>query len=67
MTQDTSKNTPEIVIDPAGNVIWHPVIHNYNPDLFYRGKTVTNREFNDLFIKQSAQSNYTARTLSDTG
>lgn len=65
MSQDILKNAPEIVIDPAGNASWRPVINDYNPNLFYRGKTVTNTEFNDLFIKQAAQSNYTARTLSD--
>ena len=56
---------PEFSIDNAGNVDWLASLVDHNSDLFYRGKTVTNSEFNELFIKHAAQSNYTADSFKE--
>ena len=49
---------PEISVDGLGQVKWTAPALDYNSEIFYRGKTVTNTEFNELFLKQTAQSNY---------
>lgn len=56
---------PEFSIDAAGNVNWLASLVDHNSDLFYRGKTVTNSEFNELFIKHATQSNYTADSFKE--
>lgn len=55
---------PKISVDASGNVTWLSTIIDYDPSLFFRGKTVTNEEFNGLFLQQAYQGNYTADSLS---
>lgn len=57
--------TPQFSINTAGKVSWKPGLIDYNPNIFYRGKTVTNDEFNNLFMRQGTQSNYTADSLAE--
>jgi hypothetical protein len=63
MSQNVPRKNPEVIIDPTGDIVWKPIITDHDSNIFYRGKTVTNQEFNDLFIKQVYQANYTADTL----
>ena len=63
MAQTGTNIIPEIVVDTAGKITWTPVLSEHDPLKFYRGKTLTNTEFNDLFLKHTYQSNYTAKTL----
>ena len=54
---------PEFSIDPAGNINWLPGLIDHNAAVFHRGKTVTNEEYNTLFLKGVYQGNYTADSL----
>ena len=65
MSQQVPRKTPEIVITPSGSISWKPIISDHDSNLFDRGKTVSNREFNDLFVKQVYQSNYISDTLAE--
>lgn len=56
---------PQINIDDAGNITWVPSFVDYNPTLFYRGKTVTNDEFNQLFLQRTYQANYLSDSLNE--
>lgn len=56
---------PQINIDDAGNITWVPSFVDYDPTLFYRGKTVTNNEFNELFLQRTYQANYLADSLNE--
>lgn len=55
---------PKMSVDASGNITWLPTIVDYDPSLFFRGKKVTNEEFNELFLQQAYQGNYTADSLS---
>lgn len=55
---------PKMSVDDAGNIIWVPSHVDYDPSIFFRGKKVTDKEFNGLFLKQAYQSNHTADSLS---
>lgn len=63
MSQNVPRKNPEVIIGSTGDIVWKPIITDHDSNIFYRGKTVTNQEFNDLFIKQVYQANYTADTL----
>lgn len=54
---------PKMSVDEQGNVIWTPVYRDHNAAVFHRGKTVTNTEFNELFLKGAYQANYLSDTL----
>lgn len=54
---------PEFSIDSAGNINWLPGLIDHNAAVFHRGKTVTNDEYNTLFLKGVYQGNYTADSL----
>lgn len=54
---------PQINIDENGNISWVPSFVDYDASLFYRGKTVTNDEFNQLFLQRTYQANYLADSL----
>ena len=56
---------PEMNTDAFGNVTWVPGLIDYDASLFYRGKTVTNDEFNTLFLRQAYQGNYITDSLSE--
>lgn len=55
---------PKMSVDASGNIIWVPAHVDYDPSIFFRGKKVTDEEFNGLFLKQAYQSNHTADSLS---
>ena len=61
--QHVQRIDPDITVDELGNVIWTPCLLDYNANVFYRGKTVTNDEFNTLFLRQLYQGNYTTDSL----
>lgn len=63
MLSKNLRTSPAISVDAAGQIKWTAPTLDYNPSLFYRGKTVTNDEFNNLFNKQTAHSNYTTDSL----
>ena len=54
---------PKMSVDEQGNVTWTPVYRDHNAAVFHRGKTVTNTEFNELFLKGAYQANYLSDTL----
>lgn len=54
---------PAMSVDDTGKVIWAASLIDYDPMLFYRGKKVTNEEFNELFLQQAYQGNYIADSL----
>lgn len=54
---------PKMSVDERGNVTWTPVYRDHNAAAFHRGKTVTNAEFNELFLKGAYQANYLSDTL----
>lgn len=55
---------PRISVDNSGNITWVSSILNYNADKYYRGKKITDEDFNELFLNQAHQGNYIADTLS---
>ena len=57
--------SPQITVDDSGNVIWIPGLLDYDATVFGRGKTVTNEEFNTLFLRQLYQSNYITDSLTE--
>lgn len=63
MAQNIPRKDPELTVDPVGTIAWEPIISDHDAAQYYRGKTLTNKEFNDLIIKQIYQANYTADTL----
>lgn len=54
---------PQITVDDSGNIIWVPSLLDYDASVFHRGKTVTNKEFNNLFLRQLYQGNYITDSL----
>lgn len=56
---------PKFSVDQMGNIKWISSIMDYDSDLYYRGKKVTADEYNELFIKQATQANYTADSLQE--
>lgn len=54
---------PQINIDEEGNISWVPSLVDYDASLFYRGKTITNDEFNELFLQRTYQANYLSDSL----
>ena len=55
---------PEISIDPTTQrIVWEPRLLDYDASLFYRGKTVSNDEYNALFLQGVYQGNYIADSL----
>lgn len=63
-TKHLKRIQPQISVDPSGRIHWIPVYTDYDTSLFYRGKTVTNDEFNDLHLKEAYHSNYISDSLS---
>lgn len=58
------RTRPTINVNAETGVIsWDKVLVDHNEDAFYRGKTVTNDEFNDLFVRHALQGDYLADTL----
>lgn len=55
---------PRMSVDSSGNITWVSSILNYNADKYYRGKKITDEDFNELFLNQAHQGNYIADTLS---
>ena len=55
---------PKMSVDASGNITWVSTLVDYDPSLFFRGKKVTDEEFNTLFLQQAYQGNYTANSLS---
>lgn len=55
---------PQITVDTSGNIVWVPSLLDYDASVFHRGKTVTNKEFNTLFLRQLYQGNYLTDSLS---
>lgn len=47
----------------TGDIDWDKRLVDHNSDAFYRGKTVSNAEFNDCFVRHSYQNNYLADTI----
>ncbi len=56
---------PELNTDEFGNITWVPSLLDYDASLFYRGKTVTNEEFNTLFLRNVYQGNYITDSLTE--
>ena len=56
---------PSMSTGASGEINWTPSLLDYDVSLFYRGKQVTNEEFNELFLKQLYQGNYIADSLSE--
>lgn len=56
---------PKFSVDQMGNIKWISSIMDYDSDVYYRGKKVTADEYNELFIKQATQANYTADSLQE--
>lgn len=54
---------PSIGIDSAGKITWNPIIAEFNREQWYRGKVLSNDEFNNLWEQQVRQGNYTADSL----
>lgn len=63
MSQNVPRKEPNLVVGSSGVIKWEPIITDHDAAQYYRGKTLTNKEFNDLIIKQIYQANYTADTL----
>lgn len=56
---------PEFSISESGLVSWKSSLTDYDASLFYRGKTVSNDEFNALFLNKTYQGNYLADSLTE--
>lgn len=56
---------PEISVNEAGQITWKPGLVDYNAKVFHRGKTVTNDEFNSLFLQDVYQGNYITDSLTE--
>lgn len=56
---------PQFEVDEDGNITWIKALVDYDVSHFYRGKRVTNQEFNELFLKGIYQGNYTADSLAE--
>lgn len=56
---------PEFSVSDGGLISWKASLTDYDASLFYRGKTVTNEEFNSLFLNKTFQSNYIADSLTE--
>ena len=57
--------SPQFSVDANGKITWVPGLLDYDASLFYRGKTVTNEEFNTLFLRNVYQGNYITDSLSE--
>lgn len=55
--------TPQFSVDKDGHINWTPGLIDYNASLFYRGRTITNEEFNALFLNSVYQGNYLTDSL----
>ena len=55
---------PKMSTDAQGNISWVPSLLDHNAKVFHRGKTVTNEEFNELFLHQVYRGNYLTDSLS---
>jgi hypothetical protein len=49
----------------TGEVNWTPSLLDYDVSRFFRGKQVTNEEFNELFLQQLYQGNYITDSLAE--
>lgn len=56
---------PEFSVSESGIVSWKASLTDYDASLFHRGKTVTNDEFNALFLNKTYQNNYLADSLTE--
>lgn len=54
---------PKMSVDAQGNISWVPSLLDHNAKVFHRGKTVTNEEFNELFLQQVYRGNYLTDSL----
>lgn len=54
---------PEFIIKESGRVIWKEALIDYDASKFYRGKQVTDEEYNHLFLNQASTSNYLTDSL----
>lgn len=64
-TKHVERIKPQMSVDSTGKITWVPGLTDYDASLFYRGKTVTNTEFNDLFLQGTYQGNYITDSLSE--
>lgn len=63
--QHVERIKPQFSVDRNGNINWVPGLVDYDAALFYRGKTVTNDEFNTLFLQDVYQGNYLTDSLTE--
>ena len=56
---------PEFSVSESGIISWKASLTDYDASLFHRGKTVTNDEFNTLFLNKTYQNNYLADSLTE--
>lgn len=56
---------PQFSVDINGKITWLPGLIDHDASAFYRGKTVTNEEFNQLFLRDVYQGNYITDSLSE--
>lgn len=56
---------PEFSVSDGGLISWKASLTDYDASLFYRGKTVSNEEFNELFLNKTFQSNYIVDSLTE--
>lgn len=63
--QHVSRLTPQFSVDKTGRIEWLPGLVDYDASLFYRGKTVSNDEFNTLFLRNVYQGNYITDSLTE--
>ena len=54
---------PKMSMTETGRIIWEHFLVDHNPELYFRGKKVTDIDFNSLFLKQAYQSNYLTDSL----
>lgn len=63
IVKSVKRITPQFSVDNRGKITWLSSLIDYDASLFYRGKTVTNDEFNTLFLQDVYQGNYLADSL----
>ena len=56
---------PIINTDASGKISWVPGLIDHNATKYYRGKTVTPEEFNEVLLKQIYQNNYLTDTITE--
>ena len=63
--QHVERIKPQFSVDISGKITWLPGLIDYDASAFYRGKTVTNEEFNQLFLRDVYQGNYITDSLTE--